>query len=203
MQVGLSLTAGGCRSEAGRPSWPGTRLASLAHASFAMAADTVQFINSLSPAAAPAPAHSHDHSHGDAGHSHSHDGLNEHGHTHEHLDNPGASLPIPALLECQFLFQYELTHAPAARREVCRTRHARLLFAQLRGARLHRRHRRVRVSRPFSAFCDDAHAGRTRCLSSPVGSGKTALTLALCQKLRKEYNIGASPSPPCQTSSRC
>ena len=28
----------------------------------------------------------------------------------------------------------------------------------------------------------------------PVGSGKTALTLALCQKLRKEYNIGAGPS---------
>lgn len=24
----------------------------------------------------------------------------------------------------------------------------------------------------------------------PVGSGKTALTLALCQKLRKEFNIG-------------
>lgn len=24
----------------------------------------------------------------------------------------------------------------------------------------------------------------------PVGSGKTALTLALCQKLRNEYNIG-------------
>ena len=29
----------------------------------------------------------------------------------------------------------------------------------------------------------------------PVGSGKTALTLALCQKLRKEYNIGASTVP--------
>ena len=28
----------------------------------------------------------------------------------------------------------------------------------------------------------------------PVGSGKTALTLALCQRLRKEYNIGAGPS---------
>lgn len=26
----------------------------------------------------------------------------------------------------------------------------------------------------------------------PVGSGKTALTLALCQKLRKEYNLGLS-----------
>lgn len=26
-------------------------------------------------------------------------------------------------------------------------------------------------------------------LSSPVGSGKTALTLALCQRLRSEYNI--------------
>ena len=25
---------------------------------------------------------------------------------------------------------------------------------------------------------------------SPVGSGKTALTLALCRRLRKEYNIG-------------
>ena len=30
----------------------------------------------------------------------------------------------------------------------------------------------------------------------PVGSGKTALTLALCQKLRKEYNIGAYLSHP-------
>lgn len=29
---------------------------------------------------------------------------------------------------------------------------------------------------------------------SPVGSGKTALTLALCQALRKEYNIGAFPA---------
>lgn len=27
-------------------------------------------------------------------------------------------------------------------------------------------------------------------LGRPVGSGKTALTLALCQRLRKEYNIG-------------
>ena len=34
---------------------------------------------------------------------------------------------------------------------------------------------------------------------SPVGSGKTALTLALCQKLRSQYNIGTSlrlPSAP-------
>jgi hypothetical protein len=29
----------------------------------------------------------------------------------------------------------------------------------------------------------------------PVGSGKTALTLALCQKLRKEYNIGVQGCP--------
>ena len=26
---------------------------------------------------------------------------------------------------------------------------------------------------------------------SPVGSGKTALTLALCKRLRDDYNIGA------------
>ena len=35
----------------------------------------------------------------------------------------------------------------------------------------------------------------TRFLPRPVGSGKTALTLALCQKLRKEYNIGKPTIP--------
>jgi urease accessory protein len=33
--------------------------------------------------------------------------------------------------------------------------------------------------------------GFTIGIGGPVGSGKTALTLALCQKLRKEYNIAA------------
>ena len=31
---------------------------------------------------------------------------------------------------------------------------------------------------------------------SPVGSGKTALLLALCRALRDEYNIGTSPLLP-------
>lgn len=30
---------------------------------------------------------------------------------------------------------------------------------------------------------------------SPVGSGKTALTLELCKRLRKEYNIGKTVTP--------
>jgi len=30
-------------------------------------------------------------------------------------------------------------------------------------------------------------------LLRPVGSGKTALTLALCKKMRDEYNIGELP----------
>jgi len=34
--------------------------------------------------------------------------------------------------------------------------------------------------------------GFTIGIGGPVGSGKTALTLALCQALRKEYNIGQS-----------
>lgn len=33
----------------------------------------------------------------------------------------------------------------------------------------------------------------TRMLLRPVGSGKTALTLALCKKMRDEYNIGEFP----------
>ncbi|RXW23412.1 hypothetical protein EST38_g2467 [Candolleomyces aberdarensis] len=37
--------------------------------------------------------------------------------------------------------------------------------------------------------------GFTVGIGGPVGSGKTALTLALCQKLRKEYNIGKPTIP--------
>ncbi|KAH9926240.1 urease accessory protein UreG [Epithele typhae] len=99
-----------------------------------MAADTVQFINSLSAAVPPAAAHSH----GDAAHSHSHDGANEHGHTHEQLDHPG---------------KYAERDMPNY------------------------------TSRNFE------ERGFTVGIGGPVGSGKTALTLALCQKLRAEYNI--------------
>ncbi|EJF59374.1 urease accessory protein UreG [Dichomitus squalens LYAD-421 SS1] len=37
--------------------------------------------------------------------------------------------------------------------------------------------------------------GFTVGIGGPVGSGKTALTLALCQKLRKEYNLGTDLLP--------
>lgn len=46
----------------------------------------------------------------------------------------------------------------------------------------------------FKNFSSRSNFGR------PVGSGKTALTLALCQKLRKEFNIGLFQMIGCENT---
>ena len=49
------------------------------------------------------------------------------------------------------------------------------------------------VSAGTSIWC---HCSSPHLITSrPVGSGKTALTLALCKRLRGEYNIGESGVP--------
>lgn len=36
-------------------------------------------------------------------------------------------------------------------------------------------------------------------IGGPVGSGKTALTLALCKRLRDKYELGVVTNPSCRT----
>ncbi|KAI5121068.1 hypothetical protein M0805_008582 [Coniferiporia weirii] len=101
--------------------------------------ETVQFINSLSGAAAAQGSTSHTHELGGTPHSHDHGlGAGEHGHTHEHLEHAGK-------------------------------------FSE-------------RDMPDYSAR-NFEERGFTVGIGGPVGSGKTALTLALCRRLRKEFNI--------------
>lgn len=140
--------------------------------------DTVQFINNLSGASG-AP---HSHSHGD-GPSHSH-GADEHGHTHEHLDHPGkytsGQLHVReggALPERCVQASMRSAICPTIRRVTSRSAGSPLGSAGMCASVM-------LVSCLLRARVLICHIVR------PVGSGKTALTLALCQKLRKEFNIG-------------
>lgn len=123
---------------------------------------SVQFINSLGAS----------HEHGGVVHSHDHGG--DHGHTHEHLDHPGICSPSsprhvlhnpPQANSPSVIFQ--ITLLETFKSGVSRSGSVGTWFMLLW---------RHSASRPFS--------------SRPVGSGKTALTLALCKRLRGTYNIG-------------
>ena len=163
-----------------------------------MTKDTVQFINNLSANASQAatePAHAHER----GGPTHSHDGPGDHGHTHEHLDHAGEFVyplqaSVPLLMSVLF---------NGGGRQVRGARYARLRSPELRGAWFHHRHWRVREISILLRFQTVSTRVPPRALttctafdSRPVGSGKTALTLALCQKLRAAYNIGAVLTTP-------
>ena len=151
-------------------------------------ADTVQFINNLSGEGEAGLAHTHSHE----GHTHSH-GPNEHGHTHEILDHPGehhfhghrwsifySCRPISPLLG-RFA---ERDMPDYAGRNFEERGFTIGIGGYARSPSFH--HLQIASTRvPPQALttCTAFHR--------PVGSGKTALTLALCQKLRAAYNIGA------------
>lgn len=62
-------------------------------------------------------------------------------------------------------------------------------FRTIRGVILRSEGLQLALEGSFDCECDGTIM-LTRFTISPVGSGKTALTLALCQKLRSEYNLG-------------
>ena len=130
----------------------------------------VQFINNLSSSQDAQLSHSHQ----DGEISHSHD-LGEHGHTHEHLDHPGNHILItiwviiPDALQASSQNEiYLIIPKGTSRKEA-----SRLVLAGL-----------STTNTPLIATL------LSPLLSRPVGSGKTALTLALCKRLREQYNIG-------------
>lgn len=104
-----------------------------------------------------------------SGHSHSHDGLSshahpaaDHGHTHEILDGPGSFLG---------------REMPIIEGRDWKDR------AFTIGIGGYVPHRKWPLGHPSPA--------PSNALNRPVGSGKTALMLALCMKLREKYNIAA------------
>ena len=130
----------------------------------------VQFINNLSSSQDAQLSHSHQ----DGEISHSHD-LGEHGHTHEHLDHPGNHILITIWVIIPDALQassqngiYLIIPKGTSRKEA-----SRLVLAGL-----------STTNTPLIATL------LSPLLSRPVGSGKTALTLALCKRLREQYNIG-------------
>lgn len=140
--------------------------------------ETVQFFNNLSGSAATQASAPHSHEHGGAAHSHDF-GLGEHGHTHEHLEHAGMLHTFCILVRWTNRLHLSKENTQSV---TCRTfRPATLRSADLQ-SELEGNCTYVWKGGHF--IDKDAH------ISSPVGSGKTALTLALCQRLRKEFNIG-------------
>lgn len=131
----------------------------------------IPFINKTSSANEPQHAHSHDHSNVD--HSHSHGG--DHGHTHEHLDNAGME-NIRIYRTCSIITSNQGNTTNE------------IYLIILGETSL------IEVSQLASVGKLDlvsytAIANSLIMHTRPVGSGKTALTLALCQNLREKYNI--------------
>lgn len=152
--------------------------------------DVCKFEDKLSGSTSAPHAHSHDH--GDGGGAHIHSDLlsaAEHGHTHEHLDHAGedftSSLDTYHLTEPLIMLFHLI-------REVCRKRSARLFEQRFQGAWIYYRDRGVRNLRSIIVLSLFFIIIEVRVNHSPVGSGKTALTLALCRALRDKYNIGES-----------
>ena len=140
---------------------------------------SVQFFNNLSAAGQNAGEQlGHTHSH-DTDAPHSHDLGDEHGHTHEHLEHPG-----------------KLDHLPTVQS------HGRLHDPSFKGSTRSATYPIIRTGTSMSVVSQSASVGAYSgkgeitsvhgFMNSPVGSGKTALTLVLCQRLRSEYNIGPS-----------
>lgn len=139
---------------------------------------SVQFFNNLAArqSAGEQPGHTHSH---DTDTPHSHDHGDEHGHTHEHLEHPGKLEDL-------------LTVQPRDR----------LYHNFCKGSTRSATCPIIRSGTSMSAVSQSAsvgaYSGKGESTSihsftnSPVGSGKTALTLVLCQRLRSEYNIGPS-----------
>ena len=133
---------------------------------------TVQFINNLSSSASPPP---HIHDHGGGGHTHDH---GDHGHTHEHLDNPGES---PSYLRrSRSVANLRPTQGSMLSAKCPTSIQGALRSVDSPSGSGGER----RLPTPSTLILSDT--------GSPVGSGKTALTLALCQRLRNAYNIGRS-----------
>lgn len=120
-----------------------------------------QFENRLSPNDEHG-THSHSHDHAAPGHTHD-AAAAEHGHTHEHLEDAGG---YPAWRSVSNL--QASTH-----RETCQT------TLDVTGKK-----------EPSPLVSGGEYGVGAPAYSSPVGSGKTALLLALCRALRDKYNIG-------------
>ena len=166
-----------------------------------MSNPTARFIQAPSHHHHDAAAHSHDHDHAhDHSHQHSHSAPaqremtaaeREHGHAHEAMDHPGHSPALSLLFpvdyaqmrnKMQSLITASILQASSLR-GICPT----ILVETGRSAASPLGLEGDSHSLSTTAFRRNSHL--TSCDGRPVGSGKTALTLALCKRFRESHNI--------------